>query len=60
MKCKLQDIGVVTMGQSLKSEYYNTNKEGLPFLQGNRTFGNKYPSFEPIQPILLKWLKRVM
>ena len=34
------------MGQSPKSEFYNDNFEGMPFLQGNKTFGDKYPSFE--------------
>ncbi|MGN1064044.1 MAG: restriction endonuclease subunit S [Thermoguttaceae bacterium] len=46
IKCRLGSIVDVTMGQSPKSEYYNTNKEGLPFLQGNRTFGLKYPNFD--------------
>jgi len=34
------------MGQSPKSEFYNTDGMGLPFLQGNRTFGDKYPTFD--------------
>ena len=34
------------MGQSPKSEFYNDDFEGMPFLQGNKTFGDKYPSFE--------------
>lgn len=46
MKCKLKDIVNVTMGQSPKSEFYNTTGEGVPFLQGNRTFGLKYPTFD--------------
>lgn len=46
MKCKLKDIEEVTMGQSPKSEFYNSNGEGYPFLQGNRTFGRKYPIFD--------------
>ena len=29
MKCKLEDIVDVTMGQSPKSEYYNTEGKGL-------------------------------
>jgi len=36
----------VNMGQSPKSEYYNQNKEGEKFLQGIRTFGDKYPTFD--------------
>lgn len=43
---KLGDIAIVTMGQSPKSEFYNSVGEGLPFLQGNRTFGLKYPTFD--------------
>lgn len=46
MKCKLEIIVDITMGQSPKSEYYNTKGEGYPFLQGNRTFGVKYPTFD--------------
>ena len=42
----IRDIAVVTMGQSPKSESYNSDGEGLPFLQGNRTFGAKYPTFD--------------
>ena len=34
------------MGQSPKSEFYNNNGEGMPFLQGNRTFGDLYPTFD--------------
>lgn len=43
---ELKSIANVTMGQSPKSEFYNDNFEGMPFLQGNKTFGDKYPSFE--------------
>ena len=42
MKCKLGDIVDVTMGQSPKSEFYNTEKKGYPFLQGSKTFGFKF------------------
>lgn len=38
MKYKLKEIADVIMGQSPKSEYYNSEGKGLPFLQGNRTF----------------------
>lgn len=34
------------MGQSPKSDFYNSKGDGLPFLQGNRTFGDKYPTFD--------------
>jgi type I restriction enzyme S subunit len=43
---KLGDVAEITMGQSPESQYYNTNNDGLPFLQGNRTFGIKYPFFD--------------
>ena len=45
IQTQLGEIANVTMGQSPKSEYYNSIGEGLPFLQGNRTFGDKYPIF---------------
>ena len=46
MKYKLGEIVEITMGQSPKSEYYNQDGDGVPFLQGNRTFGRKYPTFD--------------
>lgn len=46
MRCKLGDIAIVTMGQSPKGDTYNNNGEGMPFLQGNRTFGDRYPTFD--------------
>lgn len=46
MKCVLGDIADVTMGQSPKSEFYNSEGNGMPFLQGNRTFGKRYPVFD--------------
>lgn len=42
-KVKLKNIAQVVAGQSPKSIYYNTEMKGLPFLQGNRTFGNLFP-----------------
>ena len=54
MKCKLEDIVDVTMGQSPKSEYYNTKGKGYPFLQGNRTFGFKYPTFDTYTTVMTK------
>lgn len=42
----LKEIADITMGQSPKSEFYNDKKEGMPFLQGNNTFGDKFPTFE--------------
>ena len=46
MKCTLADLADITMGQSPKSEYYNSKGDGIPFLQGNRTFGRRYPIFD--------------
>lgn len=46
MKCTLADVADITMGQSPKSEYYNSKGDGIPFLQGNRTFGQRYPIFD--------------
>ena len=46
MRYKLSDIADVTMGQSPKSEFYNSEGNGIPFLQGNRTFGDRYPTFD--------------
>ncbi len=34
----------ITMGQSPKSEYYNTEKKGIPFHQGVRDFGSRFPT----------------
>lgn len=57
MKYKLEDIVKVTMGQSPKSEYYNTDKKGTPFLQGNRTFGFKRPIFDTYTTLVTKEAK---
>ena len=46
IKFRLSDIADVTMGQSPKSEFYNSEGQGMPFLQGNRTFGKRYPAFD--------------
>jgi type I restriction enzyme S subunit len=45
-KQKIGEIALINMGQSPESEYYNYERIGLPFLQGNRTFGFKYPSYD--------------
>lgn len=57
MKFKLEDIVEVTMGQSPKSQYYNTKGEGTPFLQGNRTFGFKRPTFDTYTTLVTKSAK---
>ena len=43
---RLKDIAILNMGQSPKSKFYTNNKNDVPFLQGNRTFGNKYPKID--------------
>ena len=57
MRYRLDEIVDVTMGQSPKSEYYNTEKNGYPFLQGNRTFGFKYPTFDTYTTVATKFAK---
>ena len=41
---KLGDVCNVVMGQSPKSEYYNTEGNGLPFHQGVKDFGSRFPT----------------
>lgn len=55
---KLGDVCDVTMGQSPKSEFYNQIGEGIPFLQGNRTFGMKYPIFDTYTTKVTKLAKK--
>ena len=45
-KVRLSVLADIAMGQSPKSDFYNSKGDGLPFLQGNRTFGDKYPTFD--------------
>ena len=54
MKYKLAEIVEVVMGQSPKSQYYNTEGKGYPFLQGNRTFGFRYPKFDTYTTVMTK------
>src|SRR3989339_327088 len=42
----LQNHAEILMGQSPESDYYNNAGEGVPFLQGIRTFGDKYPTYD--------------
>lgn len=57
MKYKLGDIVDVNMGQSPKSEFYNNEGVGYPFLQGNRTFGFKRPIFDTYTTMVIKLAK---
>lgn len=43
---RLGDIAEFTMGQSPKSEFYNTQGDGLPFNQGVGTYGIRFPERE--------------
>ena len=45
-KVKLKEIADITMGQSPKGTSYNNIGNGVPFLQGNKTFGRLYPSID--------------
>ena len=57
MKYKLGEIAEITMGQSPKSQYYNNTGDGIPFLQGNRTFGFKKPTFDTYTTYITKTAK---
>lgn len=41
---RLSNIANILMGQSPKSEFYNQNGDGLPFHQGVKDFGDRFPS----------------
>ncbi|WP_319760607.1 restriction endonuclease subunit S [Maridesulfovibrio sp.] len=43
-KKPLSYIANITMGQSPKSEFYNTDGLGIPFHQGVKDFGHRFPS----------------
>lgn len=43
---KLKEKVEIVMGQSPKSEFYNKNGEGMPFMQGRTTFGEKYHTID--------------
>jgi type I restriction enzyme S subunit len=40
---KLVEVAILTMGQSPKSEFYNTTRVGLPFHQGVSDYGFRFP-----------------
>lgn len=56
-KIKLSKLANINMGQSPKSENY-CNNEGIPFLQGNRTFGEKYPEIDVYTKQITKLAKK--
>lgn len=43
---KLKDECYIVMGQSPSSANYNSDKTGTPFMQGRKTFGDKYPTID--------------
>ena len=43
---KLKEFAIINMGQSPKGKTYNTIENGMPFLQGRKTFGRIYPSID--------------
>ena len=43
---KLREFATINMGQSPKGETYNTDGNGMPFLQGRKTFGRIYPTID--------------
>ena len=58
---KLKDECYIVMGQSPSSEFYNKNKDGIPFLQGRKTFGDKHPIIDtwttkPLKIIIITFL----
>ena len=56
-KTKLSSIAIVLQGQSPESKFYSIN-EGTPFLQGNRTFGNLFPTFDTYTKKITKLAKK--
>ncbi len=46
MICKLCDIADIKMGQSPSGKDLNSDGNGIPFLQGRKTFGRIYPTID--------------
>lgn len=44
IKTRLGEMCTLTMGQSPKSEFYNFEEKGLPFHQGVKDYGERFPS----------------
>lgn len=53
----LEKQAIIVMGQSPESKFYNNNK-GVPFLQGIRTFGDKYPFYDTYTNKVTKLAKK--
>ena len=56
-KYKLGKIADIIAGQSPESKFYSS-REGIPFLQGNRTFGDKYPGIDSFTTKTTKLAKK--
>lgn len=54
----LGEYAKIVMGQSPSSQNYTTNPTDIPFLQGNRTFGQKYPKFNVYTTLGAKFARR--
>ena len=39
------DVSEIIMGQSPPGSTYNKEQKGMPFFQGKKDFGEKYPNF---------------
>ncbi len=57
MIVKFREIADFIAGQSPESKYYSDN-EGVPFLQGNRTFGVFYPTIDTYTTKVTKMAKK--
>ena len=56
--CELKEKVEITMGQSPKSEFYNSDGKGIPFMQGRSTFGEKYHSIDTWCTVPKKYAKK--
>lgn len=58
-KVKFSSIAKFVAGQSPESKYYSSNPEdGVPFMQGNRTFGMIYPTIDTYTSKVTKLAKK--
>ena len=54
---QLSDVATITMGQSPPSSTYNTDGDGLPFLQGKKEFGDTFPASIKSSKLLFCYMK---
>jgi type I restriction enzyme S subunit len=55
---ELTNHAKIIAGQSPESTYYNSLGEGMPFLQGIKTFGNLYPTYDTWTTRITKLAKK--